>query len=138
MLHLVLTGNMNHAFYKILWILGVAGASAVAATDNDHDDLVKEAHEKVRIEMLSLTDVSHFTVLLITEVFLFSFQVIRAGLSNIPATRKWTPESRLMEERNAAVSAAARAMLDRRVAADEREAHSRASEAFARRYTGLC
>ena len=54
---------------------------------------------------------THFTV--ITEGFLFSFQVIREGLNKTPATRKWTPESRLMEERNAAVSAAARAMLDR-------------------------
>ena len=59
--------------------------------------------------------------------------MIKEGLNKTPATRKWTPESRLMEERNAAVSAAARAMLDRRAAADEREAHSKASEAFVRR-----
>ena len=48
-LNLVFTGNMNHALVKVLWILGAAGASVVAATNIDHDDLVNEAHERVRL-----------------------------------------------------------------------------------------
>ena len=34
----------------ILWIIGVAVASAGAATVTDHDDVVREAHERVREE----------------------------------------------------------------------------------------
>ena len=55
MFSLVFTSKMNQAFYKIMWILGVAGTSMVAATTTDHDDLVKEAHERVRIKTLSPT-----------------------------------------------------------------------------------
>ena len=47
-LNLVLTGNMNHAFCKILWILGVAGSFVMAAINSNHDNFVKEAHERVR------------------------------------------------------------------------------------------
>ena len=32
----------------ILWIIGVAVASAGAATVTDHDGVVREAHERVR------------------------------------------------------------------------------------------
>ena len=109
----------------------------VAATTNDHDDLVKEAHERVRIKTLSPNLMcqrpNQYSFHCVNGFFL-SFQVINEGLNKTPATRKWTPESKLMEERNAAVSAAARAMLDNQAASDERDAHSRASAAFVRRY----
>ena len=61
-------------------------------------------------------------------------QVLRESINKIPASRKSTPESRLMEERNAVVSATARMMLERGIAADEREAYSKANEGFVRRY----
>ena len=39
--------NMSQFWIRILWVISVAVASAEATTVTDHDDLVREAHERV-------------------------------------------------------------------------------------------
>ena len=51
---------------------------------------------------------------------------------------KVTKDSKLMEERNAVVSAAAKMMLRAGVEASEEEAYARAQEGYVRRHVWLC